>query len=191
MAPLSQMLYTNVYRQQYQNIDLSIAYNIDEYFTAILGQSPKLTWSVGPNTCWVGFWSQRGSRLESRIWKLGQVGHHTEFVDIWIAHVSWLDQLNRRIDIDVNLMINIYFHYVVKWVYIVSWSTACVEMSSKILTSFSVFVFVWFNVRQNNNGYIDVSFWERKYQLRGWENTTSLQRDIIRQVLSEYNGLHS
>jgi hypothetical protein len=27
--------------------------------------------------------------------------------------------------------------------------------------------FVWFNVRQHNNGYIDVSFWERKCQLRG------------------------
>jgi hypothetical protein len=25
---------------------------------------------------------------------------------------------------------------------------------------------VWFNVRQRNNGYIDVSFWERKHQLR-------------------------
>jgi hypothetical protein len=27
--------------------------------------------------------------------------------------------------------------------------------------------FVWFNVRQHNNSYIDVSFWERKHQLRG------------------------
>jgi hypothetical protein len=30
--------------------------------------------------------------------------------------------------------------------------------------------FVWFNVRQHNNGYIDVSFWERKYQM-GFENS--------------------
>jgi hypothetical protein len=29
------------------------------------------------------------------------------------------------------------------------------------------FVFVWFNVRQHNNGQINVSFWESKYQLRG------------------------
>jgi hypothetical protein len=28
-------------------------------------------------------------------------------------------------------------------------------------------VFAWFNVRQHSNGYIDVSVWERKYQLRG------------------------
>jgi hypothetical protein len=25
-----------------------------------------------------------------------------------------------------------------------------------------IFAFVWFNVRQHNNGYIDVSFWEKK-----------------------------
>jgi hypothetical protein len=32
---------------------------------------------------------------------------------------------------------------------------------------FGLVWFVWFNVRQHNNGYIDVSFWERKHQLRG------------------------
>jgi hypothetical protein len=33
--------------------------------------------------------------------------------------------------------------------------------------SFPDVLFVWFNVRQHNDGYIDVSFLERKYQLRG------------------------
>jgi hypothetical protein len=39
-------------------------------------------------------------------------------------------------------------------------------MGSDILPVF-FFVVVWFNVRQHKNGYIDVSLWERKYQLRG------------------------
>jgi hypothetical protein len=73
-------------------------------------------------------------------------------------------------------------------------------------------LFLWFNVRQHNNDYLDVGFWDSKtssgieksqrnklrlglhYVHHHPENTTSLQRDIIRQhnkFQSEYHGLHS
>jgi hypothetical protein len=38
------------------------------------------------------------------------------------------------------------------------------------------FGFVWFNVRQHNNGYIDVSVWERNYQLRGLRIANEIKR---------------
>jgi hypothetical protein len=36
-----------------------------------------------------------------------------------------------------------------------------------VYTKKNVVVVVWFNVRQHNNNYVDVSFVERNYQLRG------------------------
>lgn len=53
----------------------------------------KRTWSVGSYSCWIGSRSERCSRFQFSVGELREVGHHTQFVNLWVYHLLRSDQL--------------------------------------------------------------------------------------------------